>query len=225
MRIQYPLLKRHFYRFYRAARRLGRTEATCSPACYQTWIALCATVITSRRPAVGSLFRTLPPGFAAYCKWRSSHASITSSRASGKGQKRHEVCKSNIKLSGRVNLVWKGIPHACINELIVDLSPKTGDVARAVLRMPAAYTALHYIALAPELQMEWARTDLHDLAIDLFLSRALKLKDFEPLPETLPADQQPELLAPALNVGTVDGLNLPAAAELGCKVGLQLLQG
>lgn len=117
MRIQYPLLKRHFYRFYRAARRLGRTEATCNPACYQTWIALCATVITSRRPAVGSLFRTLPPRLAGYCKWRSSHASSTSSRASGKGQEKHEVCKSNIKLSGRVNLVWKGIPHACINEL------------------------------------------------------------------------------------------------------------
>ncbi|CAL1153598.1 unnamed protein product [Cladocopium goreaui] len=85
--------------------------------------------------------------------------------------------------------------------------------------MPAASTALHYIALAPELQMEWARTDLHDLAIDLFLSRALKLKDFEPLPETLPADQQPELLAPALNVGTVDGLNLQLPQSLAAKWG------
>ena len=79
-------INQHVYRVYRAARRLGRTEATCSPVYYQTWIALCATVNWPRRPAMGSLVSSVPPRFAGYKRWLSSHWSTMSTRSAGNGQ-------------------------------------------------------------------------------------------------------------------------------------------
>ena len=95
--------------------------------------------------------------------------------------------------------------HGCC--VVVDLSPRTGDFARAVLKMPTASLTLHYLALAPESQFEWAQQDLQDLAVDLFLAHSLKLKDMKPLPEK-GDDQQLDVVAPQLNCGTVDGVNL-----------------
>ena len=91
---------------------------------------------------------------------------------------------------------------------IVDLSPKTGDLARAVLKMPTASVKMHYIALGPDSQLEWAKTDLHDIAMERFLGRTLKINGMEPLPETMAADEQLQVSLPKLNLGTVDGVNL-----------------
>ena len=58
-----------FYRFYRSARPLGRTEGTCFPVFYQIAMALCAVVNVALWPAIGSRLRTCPPRFAGYTKW------------------------------------------------------------------------------------------------------------------------------------------------------------
>ena len=99
-----------------------------------------------------------------------------------------------------------GGAHGCC--VVVDLSPRTGDFARAVLKTQTASLALHYLALAPESQFEWAQQDLLDLAVDLFLAHSLKLKDIKPLPEKADDQQQQDLVTPQLNCGSVDGVNL-----------------
>ena len=90
---------------------------------------------------------------------------------------------------------------------IVDLSPKAGDLARAVLKMPAS-VKMHYIAVGPESQLEWAKTDLHDIAMERFLGRTLKINGIEPLPDTMAADEKLQVSVPKLNLGLVYGVNL-----------------
>eukprot|EP00435_Cladocopium_sp_Y103_P036908 s3790_g9.t1 len=94
---------------------------------------------------------------------------------------------------------------------IVDLSPKTGDFARAMLRMPMASVKMHYIALG---QLEWAKSDLHDIAMERFLGRTLKINGMEPLPEAMAAEERPQVSLPKLNLGTVDGVNLKLPQSL-----------
>lgn len=109
--------------------------------------------------------------------------------------------------------------HPCC--VVVDTSPKTGEFARTILRAPASSTALHYIAVGLESQLEWCQQDLKDFALDLYLARALKIKNFEPLPDT--ADETPDLVLPKPNVGVVDGTNLVVAPDV-CNKWEQQLQ-
>lgn len=102
--------------------------------------------------------------------------------------------------------------HPCC--VVVDTSPKTGEFARTILRAPASSTALHYIAVGLESQLAWCQQDLKDFALGLYLARALKIKNFEPLPDTLSADETPDLVLPKLNVGVVDGTNLVVAPDV-----------
>ena len=97
---------------------------------------------------------------------------------------------------------------------IVDLSPKTGDFARAMLKMPMASVKMHYIALGPDSQLEWAKSDLHDIAMERFLGRTLKINGMEPLPEAMAAEERPQVSLPKLNLGTVDGVNLKLPQSL-----------
>ena len=73
-----------FYRFYRSARPLGRTEGTCFPVFYQIAMALCAVVNMALWPAIGSRLRTCPPRFAGYTKWVWSQLSTKSMAFCGK---------------------------------------------------------------------------------------------------------------------------------------------
>ena len=109
--------------------------------------------------------------------------------------------------------------HPCC--VVVDTSPKTGEFARTILRAPASSTALHYIAVGLESQLAWCQQDLKDFALGLYLARALKIKNFEPLPDT--ADETPDLVLPKPNVGVVDGTNLVVAPDV-CNKWEQQLQ-
>ena len=61
---------------------------------------------------------------------------------------------------------------------IVDLSPKAGDFARARLKMPMASVRMRYIALGPDSHLEWAKSDLRDIATERFLGRTLTIHTF-----------------------------------------------
>ena len=102
--------------------------------------------------------------------------------------------------------------HPCC--VVIDASPKSGEFGRTILRTPDSSSALHYIAVGLEHQLEWCQQDLKDYALDLYLTRALKIKNFEPLPDTLSADETPQVVLPRLNVGVVDGTNLIVAKDL-----------
>ena len=101
--------------------------------------------------------------------------------------------------------------------IVIDLSPKLGDMARAVLTFGEGSMPLHYVALAPESQMEWAREDLEDNIVNMFLGRTLKIKDVEPLPENMSAADSPELTAPQLALARVEGVNLILPGTLASK--------
>lgn len=94
---------------------------------------------------------------------------------------------------------------ACV---VLDLSPKTGDLSRAILKRSKCSFNLHYIAVAPPNQWEWAMEDLKDVGVELYLSKALRITGFEPLPSEMSAADAPTVVAPTLNVGTVVGKNL-----------------
>ena len=102
--------------------------------------------------------------------------------------------------------------HPCC--VLLDASPKSGEFARTVLKSPESSTAWHYVALAPENQLDWAQQDLKDFAMELYLMRSLKIKAMEPLPETLAADETPQVLVPKLAIGIVDGVNLVLPPDL-----------
>ena len=102
--------------------------------------------------------------------------------------------------------------HPCC--VLLDASPKSGEFARTVLKSPESSTAWHYVALAPENQLDWAQQDLKDFAMELYLIRSLKIKGMEPLPETLAADETPQVLVPKLAIGIVDGVNLVLPPDL-----------
>lgn len=102
--------------------------------------------------------------------------------------------------------------HPCC--VLLDASPKSGEFARTVLKSPESSTAWHYVALAPENQLDWAQQDLKDFAMELYLMRSLKIKAMEPLPETLAADETPQVLVPKLAIGIVDGVNLVSPPDL-----------
>lgn len=101
--------------------------------------------------------------------------------------------------------------------VIVDLSPKLGDLPRALLQIQEGSMPMHYIALGPQSQTEWARDDLEDAMVDMFLGRTLKIKGHEPLPENMSAAESPELAKPTLSVGSVDGPNLILPGSLASK--------
>ena len=92
--------------------------------------------------------------------------------------------------------------------MVLDLSPKTGDLSRAILKKPKSSFNLHYIAVAPPNQWEWAMEDLKDVAVELYLSKALRITGFEPLPSEMSASDAPTVVLPTLNIGTVIGKNL-----------------
>ena len=101
--------------------------------------------------------------------------------------------------------------------IVIDLSPKLGDLARAVLTLGEGSMPLHYLAVAPDSQMEWAHDDLEETIVNMFLGRTLKIKDKEPLPENMSATDTPELTAPQLTIGHVEGVNLILPGTLGAK--------
>ena len=117
---------------------------------------------------------------------------------------------ASVLLSSTVGSLPGG--HPCC--VVIDASPKTGEFARTILRTPDSSTALHYIAVGLDHQLEWCQQDVKDYGLDLYLTRALKIKNFEPLPDTLSADETPQVLLPKLNVGVVDGTNLILAKDL-----------
>ena len=102
--------------------------------------------------------------------------------------------------------------------VVLDLSPRTGDFARSVMRKFGTWNfSIHYAALAVPEEMEWMQGDLSDLGLDLFLSGALNITNHKPLPEFPPQSDQPTLSEPVLNLGRLDGLNLVLGEEIGKK--------
>ena len=92
----------------------------------------------------------------------------------------------------------------------LDLSPKTGDFGRAVMKRHSlsASTTAYYVAVAPSSQCEWPQSELEDQCVERYLSGLLKVKGMDPLPEKPVEGDLPQIQVPSLNAASVSGQNL-----------------